>query len=228
MTATRRSFRPGTPLTLQVALALATVVALATWQFSRGLDKSALATERAERLRAEPVRETALSAATPDFTRIELTGSYDAEHQFFVAGRVPGRVQAWSVLHVDSGAFLVNRGWLARAGATPEEPATVVGVVWPGAQVPVFVAQEPWPDGWPKTIRAANPLRMAEAVGAQPREIRLEGGSAGVVQPASLAWDYSPGTHWGYTAQWLLIGVAVAVGYVVIGLRRGQRAPGDV
>ena len=67
---------------------------------------------------------------------------------------------------------------------------------------------------------------MAAAAGAHPREIRLERGSAGVSSPASLAWDYSPGTHWGYTAQWLLIGAAVVAGYVVIGLRRGRNRDG--
>jgi len=55
---------------------------------------------------------------------------------------------------------------------------------------------------------------------------RFERGSDGVSRPASLAWDYSAGTHWGYTAQWLLIGAAVVGGYVVIGLRRGRNGGG--
>lgn len=216
-------FRPGVALSAQVAVALVTVLALATWQFSRGLDKRALAGERSERLGRPPVDIAMLTPDTPDFTRVALTGSYDAERHFFVAGRGPGRVQAWSTLRGEHGAFLVNRGWFSSPDAPPGEPVSVVGVVWPSAQTPVYVAQQPWPDDWPKTIRVADPLRMAEAAGTWPREVRLERGSAGVVQPMSLAWDYSAGMHWGYTAQWLLLGAAVIVGYVIIGFRRGDK-----
>ena len=68
---------------------------------------------------------------------------------------------------------------------------------------------------------------MAEATDAHPREIRLEAGAEGVFRPASLRWDYSPGTHWSYAVQWLLIGTAVAVGYYLIGRRRGAAAKTD-
>ena len=216
-------FRPGVALSAQVAVALVTVLALATWQFSRGLDKRALASERSERLGRSPVDIAMLTPDTPDFTRVALHGSYDPEQQFFVVGRGAGRVQAWSTLRGERGAFLVNRGWFGSPDAPPGGPVSVVGVVWPSAQAPVYVAQQRWPGDWPKTIRVADPLRMAEAAGTWPREVRLERGSAGVLQPMSLGWDYSAGMHWGYTAQWLLLGAAVVVGYVIIGYRRGNK-----
>ena len=219
-------FRPGKALTAQAGAALVVVLSLAVWQFGRGLDKTALANERAERLGAEPVSAAALRADSPDFIRVALVGEYDQERQFFVAGRQPGGVEAWSVLDTSEGAFLVNRGWLASPASPPAGQVSAVGVLWPSVPVTVYASQQAWPDGWPKEVRWADPQRMAAATGAHPREIRLEQGSAGVSRPASLAWDYSAGMHWGYTAQWLLIGAAVVGGYVVIGLRRGRTGGG--
>ena len=121
---------------------------------------------------------------------------------------------------------MVNRGRVAGLDPAPQGEVAAIGVLMPTRAVSGYVANQPWPQGWPKAIRWADPLRMAEAAGAYPRELRLEAGSAGVERPASLAWDYSPGTHWGYTAQWLAIGAAVVAGYVVIGLRRGRQHHG--
>jgi len=215
-------FRPGRALTAQAGAALVVVLSLAAWQFGRGLDKTALANERTERLGAEPVDAATLQADAPDFVRVALVGAYDQERQFFVAARQPGGVETWSVLDTPKGAFLVNRGWLANPAAPPTGQVSAIGVLWPSVPVTVYASQQAWPDAWPKEVRWADPQRMAAATGAYPREIRLEQGSAGVSRPASLAWDYAPGMHWGYTAQWLLIGAAVVAGYVVIGLRRGR------
>ena len=227
------AFRPGRALTVQVAVALAVVLALAAWQFSRGIEKTALQNAHAERLRGEPVDAAGYAAATPDFTRLTLVGRFDAERTFIVADQVGRPVQVVSAFHSADRVFLVNRGWAAAtvqpkregdfpAFETPTALVEVVGAAWPTAPTSPWLAAQPWPEGWPKRLRGFDIARMAAEVGAHPREIRLERGQPGVLRPASLAWDYSPGTHWGYVAQWLLIGAAVVVGYVVIGKRRGR------
>ena len=220
-------------LTLQAGAAFLIVILLAAWQFGRGLEKTALRDGRLERLNSAPSDATALSPATADFTRVALTGVFESERQFFVAPR-PDALQVLTPLHTEAGVFLVNRGWMDRARSTeppvaetPTGSVNVVGVVWPTTPLTPLAAKEPWPSDWPKIVRALNVERMAEAVNALPREIRLQTG-AGMLQAASLAWDYSPGTHWGYAAQWLLIAVAVVVGYVVIGQRRARQEQGDV
>ena len=220
-------FRPGWPLTLQAGLALAIVVALAVWQFARGLEKTALADARLERLRAAPVDAAQWSAAVPDFTRVRLTGRYDAERHFLVAAPRGPAAQVVTPLHTPSGTFLVNRGWLPNVDAafdTPAERVTLTGVAWP-ASAPA-AQQQAWPQQWPKVLRRWNLAGMAAAAGAVEREIRLPADSVGVLRAATLAWDYSPGTHWSYTVQWLLLGTAVVVGYVAIGKRRGRQARG--
>ena len=227
------TFRPGRALTLQVAAALVTTAGLATWQISRALDKMALADARDGRLQAEPVDAGRYSPQTPDFTRLALTGHYDAERSFFVAERPRARgFDVVSVLKTDTGSFLVNRGWTLRSPSqpVPETPTgmvSVIGVAWPTTPGSDVLGQEGWAEGWPKTARVVNPERMARATGAHAREIRLESGSAGVFRAASLAWDYQPGMHWSYAVQWLLMGLGVGVGYVLIGRRRGREARDD-
>lgn len=224
----QRTFRPGFALTAQAGAAFLIVLLLAAWQFGRGLEKTTLRNERLARLSAEPSDASQLSPATADFTRAALTGVFEAERQFFVASR-PGVYQVLAVLRTDAGMFLVNRGWTRHAAnneqpalETPTDIVNVVGVVWPRVPLTPLAAEEAWPNGWPKVVRALNAERMAAALGALPREIRLQSGT-GVLQPASVAWDDAPGMHWGYTAQWLLIAAAVGIGYVVVGKRRARK-----
>ena len=219
-------FRPGLALTVQVAAALATVVALSFWQFSRGQEKAGLAAQRDARLASAAVTAGSFGSATPDFTRLELAGRYDAERSFFVIDRG----QPWWYLVVtplvtNHGPFLVTRGRAERPRAggldvpevqTPAGLVTVTGVLWPTDGV---AGTSRWPEGWPKAVHGMNVPAMAELTGAHPREVRLEEPSAGLA-PVSLAYDYSPGTHWSYAVQWLLIGVAIVAGYIFFGRRR--------
>lgn len=235
MTLRNAPFRPGWVLTLQAAAAVAIVLALAAWQFSRALEKTALRDARAERLGAPALAAAALAAAAPaDFTRVAFTGVYDAKRHFLVAARRGRGFDVFTPFLAQEGVFLVNRGWWSAAAGpvsalqvpTPATTVTVVGVAWPAPRPSRLVAAERWPGGWPKRVRWADPARMAVAVGAREREFRLERGGEGVFRAAPLAWDHAPGTHWGYMAQWLLIGAALGAGYVFVGKRRGRRLAG--
>lgn len=227
----RRPFRPGRALTLQVAAALVTTVGLATWQITRALEKTSLAHTHEARLEGDPVDGSRYSAEMPDFTRLALTGRYDAAHTFLVAEQPRARgFDVVTVLTTDAGGFLVNRGWTLRRGSapeTPDGPVSVVGVVWPTTPLAAALGEEAWPEAWPKRVRAMNPGRMAEATGAHAREIRLEAGGSGVFRAASLAWDFDAGQHWSYAVQWLLIGLVVGMGYVLIGRRKGSHGAND-
>ena len=227
MTLADAPFRPGWALSAQAGAAVAIVLALAGWQASRALEKGALAEARVERLRAAPVAAAEFLDANADFMRVALRGVYDAERQFLVADRRGRGEQVFTPLVAEEGVFLVNRGWIASGvAATAPAPSGVVEVVavaWPSAAVTRRLAEEPWPEGWPKRVRGVHVERMAAVLNARPRELRLAGGEAGAFRPASLAWDYSTGMHWGYVAQWLAIGAALIGGFVMMGKRRGLR-----
>ncbi len=239
-----RGFRPGWALTCQVAVALATVTALSFWQFSRGQEKAALAAERDQRLAAPALAAEAFSSSTPDFTRLALAGRYDGERSFFIIDRAqPWRYLVVTPFVTNHGVFLATRGRAERprAGAlsaaeregpplarealrtpeieTPSGLVAVAGVLWPEEGA---ADTSRWPEGWPKAVNGMNVPAMAELTGAHPREVRLEEPSAGLA-PVSLAYDYSPGTHWSYAVQWLLIGVAIVAGYIFFGRRRSGR-----
>ena len=239
-----RGFRPGWALTCQVAVALATVIALSFWQFSRGQEKAVLAAERDQRLAAPALAAEGFAPGMPDFTRLALAGRYDAERTFFVIDRAqPWRYLVVTPLVTNHGVFLATRGRTERprAGAlsagereglplargalgapeveTPSGLIAVAGVLWPEEGA---ADTSRWPDGWPKAVNGMNVSAMAELTGAHPREVRLEEPSPGLV-PVSLAYDFSPGTHWSYAVQWLLIGVAIVAGYIFFGRRRSGR-----
>ena len=225
-------FRPGWGLTCQVAIALVTVVALSAWQFSRGQEQASLAAERDQRLASPPLAAGAFAPNTPDFTRLQLTGRYDPERTFFVLDRAqPWRYLVITPLVTNHGAFLATRGRAERprAGAfavpeieTPAGLIAVTGVLWPQEGA---ADTSRWPEGWPKAVPAMNVPAMAEMTGAHPREVRLEQPSAGL-EPVSLAFDYSPGTHWSYAVQWLLIGIVIIAGYIFLGRRRSAQQSG--
>lgn len=218
-------------MTLQVAAALVTVMALATWQVTRALEKTALTDAYRERLQAEPLHTSTYTDSTPDFTRLALSGRYDPGRSFLVS-EFPAAARSFEVVSLfvtREGSFLVNRGRQngSPADAEVETPAgqvSLVGVAWPVTPLSPGIRREAWSADWPKTVRAVDPARMAEATGARSREIRLEAGGPGVLRAASLAWTYTPGRHWSYAVQWLLIGCAVGAGYVAIGRRRGRQA----
>lgn len=226
------SFRPGLALTLQAAFALATTLSLAYWQYGRGADKAAMSAARSERLAAPAIVGAHYRTDTPDFTRIKLTGRFDGERAFLaraIRGGKPG-FDVVTPFDTSHGIFLVHRGWAEASRVrgelpTPEVPLGVVeieGVVWPLVGVAPALREMAWPEGWPKPVGVMDIERMAEMADAHPREIRLGSNAPGVLAPPSMVYDLSPGTHWSYAVQWLLIGVAVVIGYVIIGRRRAK------
>ena len=109
---------------------------------------------------------------------------------------------------------------------TPLGAVEITGVVWPTAEVPPVQRQADWGERWPKRIGVVDVERMAQSADTGAREVRLDDQAPGVLAPPSLYYDLSAGTHWSYMVQWLTFGVAIVVGYVLIG-RRQSRATGS-
>lgn len=225
-------FRPGLALTGQVAAAVVTVLALSVWQWGRGLEKLELGKARDSRLTAAPLAAADYTPATPDFTRLSLAGRYVPERSFFVVDRSGAwRYLVVTPMRTDHGTFLLTRGRvdkprLGESGVPPvDTPAgitPVTAVLWPDEGA---ARTDAWPEGWPKAIGGMNVGAMAELARAHPRELRLETPSPGL-DPVPFVHDYSPGTHFSYAVQWLLIGAVIVVGYVVVGRRRAAREAG--
>lgn len=117
-----------------IALAFALVCAgLATWQFDRGRGASAdnhlYATNFA--LPTEPLTTALATTSSYDpqqvWRRVSMTGTWDADQQFYVRNSVRSGNSGFDVVTAlklsTGGTFLVNRGWVAASSANSMVPA---------------------------------------------------------------------------------------------------------
>jgi cytochrome oxidase assembly protein ShyY1 len=133
---------------------------------------------------------------------------------------------------VSGETYLVNRGWLAapRRGTLPVAPppdreVRIEVVPWPSTGLGVLAGADDWNEGWPKRVQRMDVERMASIVPvAVQMELRLEGGSPGVLEPVAATLDLAPARHIGYAVQWFALAVALAVTWLVLGIRRGRTA----
>lgn len=108
---------PSWVLVPAIALALAVLVGLGWWQWSRHLSRQDLEASFARRIAAEPLGEAAPATPLPDldFQRVALEGSWEHEQAMTLINRVRGTRRGEELVEplrlADGRAVLVNRGW---------------------------------------------------------------------------------------------------------------------
>ena len=218
-------------LTSQVAFAVLVTIALSTWQVLRGFEKLEDKHEFERRLAAPPMNETGWQNQDFEFLPVELRGTLDPVRHFIIENRLHnGRPGFWvvGVLNTQQDRYLVNRGWvpvqsdirLLPSVETPVETVTVVGPIWPNEIV--RGPGRPGTGEWPVRLREFDIGQMARLTGAKAHEVRLQCCEPVVFQPASLVMEYKTAMHWGYAAQWLLIGALVIAGYWFFTVRKDR------
>ena len=128
--------------------------------------------------------------------------------------------------------LIVNRGFLAATARRDKLPAfsvpagtvTLVGVVWPFTGLIPVLDDDVWPESWPKRVQRLDVARMAQTLGAEAFEVRLEPGQPGVGQAAPFAKVLSDATHMGYAATWFGLALALTVGYLAFGFKQGANS----
>ena len=221
----------GWTLLAQVAIAILTTACLCVWQISRGFEKLELRVGYLDQLKAEPIAESKFTPTTPAYQRINILGKFDATRTYFVSNqRDAGRPGFWVYTRFDSAyeSFLVNRGfapvqgsWFANPDvATPTTQMTIAGVVWPNAES--RSSKELETNEWPMRIARIDIDEMAKTAGTYPIEIRLFADSPGVLRGAPISIADESARHWGYAAQWVLIGSLIFAGYWYFFLRLKQ------
>lgn len=230
-----------------VALGLALLAGLGSWQLERAGEKRALAVARAAAARAPAV---ALDALPQDRgtqfldRRIRLRGSYRGDARFLVDNRMRDGVPGYAVLEPFAPAgggpwVLVNRGWVAApAGrehppAVPPAPAavevTVLGTLRAPYRPGLLARTAPErlaPGLW--RVLAEEPKRFEHLLKRPlaPLVLHLEPGTPEALAPLPDVPDLSPERHVAYAVQWFAIGAALVVVYVLLGLRRGSTRDG--
>ena len=208
-------------------------VRLGFWQLARLALKRSLNDAMAERLAEPPVHLSGFTVRPDSFPgrRVEAVGHYDESHQVLLSGLMlegePGVHVLTPLLLADSGAVLVDRGWLpaqdgvtARPESVPEPgPRAVVGVAEPllkGFPTPawrVLTTQGAlvWSVhalGW-DSVRTHFPypvagftLRQLPAAGLPQRPMRTAPEPIGTTM------------HLSYAIQWFLFAAAFVAGAV--------------
>jgi surfeit locus 1 family protein len=219
-------------MTILVVCLIALTVRLGLWQVDRAAEKRAIEEARLASFGALPVGEERLANAPP-FARVRLEGSYDRAHQFLVDNHtrhgVPGYVVVTPFETVGGRRLLVNRGWIAAPESRSELPAApapaghfrIVGVLWSASSTTTDTSV--WDDAWPKRVGQFDGNRMSALIdGTIPDEFRLEEDQPGSLEPIVLGEEMSATRHMGYAVQWFAMAIAMAIAYVVLGIRWGR------
>jgi len=230
--------------TIAVALGVAVLVVLGTWQVQRLNWKNDLLAAFAQRLAAAPISlETAAemhrSGDDISFLRVALDGRLDRSqeiHLYDIEEAVPG----WRILSpmrlADSGAVLVDRGFVPdtmkdRASRAPGdrslEPATgrVRLPEEPGWFTPQNdAAANAW--YWPDLDAMAASLSDTQTADLLPFYVEVEATTAAGAEtyprPAPLDVSAIPNRHFSYALTWYGLAAALIAVYLV--LLRGRRS----
>ena len=166
-----------------------------------------------------------------DYRKLQLLGRFDMQRYFIIEDRRHrGRSGYWviQVFNTERDRYLVNRGWVSVESSIhvnptfdiPDATLSIIGIAWPNPVLRSSLeAQRP---DWPIRLREVDVGQMARLTGARALELRLIEESPGVLQAAPLQVEFSAAIHWGYAAQWLLIGALVLAGYWFFTVRKDK------
>lgn len=194
---------------------------LSVWQWQRGEVRAAqlAAFDAAGRRPATALLARPLPAA-PDTSQVRLHG-YAVGAPMLLANSLrdgrPGVRLLVPVALADGSAVLVDRGWLAEAQAgvrLPPLPAELDGRWMPLPQrftLPGAVS------GAGGRVDAVDPVQLAKRLGRPLRAgVVVLGQTATPLQPWPARPPFDPRRHYGYALQWLLLGLCLITGSVLL------------
>lgn len=238
----RPGFRLHLPWLLLTVAGVSVFVSLGRWQWHKAAEKRADEASFAttSHLPATMLEDRSLGNL-PRYSPIEVTGRYDAAHQFLLDNVIEGGRAGYEVLTplvlADGRWVLVNRGWLplvkhARSELPevqqdlPVGPVTIRGRVdelpVPGlaaGRVPATAGSD-----WPRVTSFPQTADLGAALGqpVEPRQILLAadepGGYLRNWHPASAS--FPPERHIAYAVQWWSLACLAAGLYLFMNFRR--------
>ncbi|MCZ6640477.1 MAG: SURF1 family protein [Gammaproteobacteria bacterium] len=227
----RKRWSPGWKMTAFVAVFLPLLASLGVWQISRADEKRVREELVFERLGMLPV-VVPESIEGMQYRHVRLVGAFESNRYFLLDNQmVQGTPGYWiiaSFLSTDGRRWLVNRGWIPAPRLREDLPEvafiegqlTLTGIIWPQLGMVPLLAEDVWPQTWPKRVQRMNIARMAATLdNTTAVEIRLEDGQPGVLKPVKLYTGVGVDRHLGYAAQWFGLAVVLMIGYVFVGLK---------
>ena len=238
----RLELRLPLPWLLLTVAGVCVFVALGRWQWHRAAEKrlieaSFTATTAAA---AQPLAGRPLSAL-PRYSQVEVSGRYDAAHQFLLDNITQAGQAGYEVLtplELGEGRWLlVNRGWvpLVRSSRSelpdvqrdrPDGQVTLQGRVdeLPVTGLAAGRAPATAGQGWPRVTSFPQSADLAAALGRslETRQLLLApdlpGGYLRNWQPSSAS--FPPERHIAYAVQWWSLACLAAGLYLFMNIRR--------
>jgi cytochrome oxidase assembly protein ShyY1 len=223
-------------MTLITLVLLALFVSLGRWQWHRGEAKQAVWAEFERDAAAVPLGAREFDSVDR-FTRLELSGAFEAEHQFLLDNRSHAGQPGYEVLTPfrtsDGRRLLVNRGWVPFGGYRDRLPDVSMA---DGAPVTISGRIDELPSGglasghaapdsnaaWPKVTSFPTHDELASALGAklQRRLLLLD-----PEVPSGYVREWSPPgmpptRHFSYAIQWWGFAAVLLVLYFGLNFRK--------
>jgi surfeit locus 1 family protein len=227
--------------TLVFLCVLPLLIALGAWQLRRADEKRALLD-----LRSKSANQTAQFAAINEnnfdanrYKKVELTGHYDVQHQFFLDNQISGGKVGYFVLTpFISGerekAVLVNRGWLPLSQSRDDVPNIAfaqtakvikgrinrfpaVGIKLPGAELPA--------DGWPSVVQIVDAEQVAKRLDYPIMNFQVELDKEmpdGYKREWQMSKMMQPEQHQAYAVQWFGLALTLTVLFIVYSKNKVQ------
>lgn len=238
----RLEFHLRLPWLLLTVAGVCLFVALGRWQWNRAGEKQRVETafKASAAAGAQPLAGRSLGAL-PRYAQVEVSGRYDAAHQFLLDNMTQDGQAGYEVLTPlelgDGRWLLVNRGWvpLVRSGRSerpdvqrglPAGLVTVQGRIdeLPVAGLAAGRAPATAVEGWPRITSFPQTADLAAALGRslEPRQLLLApdlpGGYLRNWRPSSAS--FPPERHVAYAVQWWSLACLAAGLYLFMNIKR--------
>lgn len=226
---------------------------LANWQLDRAALKISLqqSAEQASDAESVPLLSiTDLESASASYSKVMLTGQYDATRQFLWDNRTHGGQAGYEVISilrlVNGSLALVNRGWVAPGASRQELPDIALPAVAVGQSV-MFEGYLSRPSkgfasgdavtgvgDWPKLLQYFDYDAIAKELGEPivPAVVQTQSLGTDARTPTVLTsrpewlranWQPAasgPAKHYSYAFQWFAMAVALTSIFLVVNTRR--------
>jgi len=223
-------------MTLITLVLLTLFVSLGRWQWHRGEAKQAVWAEF-ERNAASVPLGTREFDSIDRFARLELSGTYEPEHQFLLDNRSHAGQPGYEVLTLfrtsDGRRMLVNRGWVPFGGYRDRLPDVSMAA---GTPVTISGRIDELPSGglssghaapdsnatWPKVTSFPTHDELANALGAklQQRLLLLDPEAPGGYVREWSPPGMPPSRHFSYAIQWWGFAAVLLVLYFGLNFRK--------
>ena len=230
----RREFNPGKKVTVFFIFFACIFFALGLWQIERGQAKSKIIAQFNSNLKEEP---SYLSQTSMKWDRVFVDGSWQSAEQVLIDNVINNGIAGYKVLTPlkisDSDKFiLVDRGWIPQKEFRNDLPnidiqdsSVRVRGILENPELGFVLSDNLLTETWPKVSQTKNidVIRKAYDKDLLPfilvaEPVLRESLEHIRIVPSTMM----PVKHYGYSAQWFTMWLAICLMYIWIGFKRNE------